>query len=517
MADGPARPFRITHQKFSWDTRGRWIWSYIFTRFLTWGFRRLKPMFYHPIGMAGTLVVIGSYLLSAWLTLTLVLAVYAWALVWPDSYLRHVQLRISSFLAGFKYRHRPRPKLKANGLINDRDPIPTISHVRKTGCTTRVRIKMSYGDEIDYWRERSSRLAQTYNAADCRINPYKRDNFLTLRPNKLDKPPYVQFKAKEQTTKYRWLEIDFLTKDPFMVPVGVEYIDLHRTKLVKAKNDQDEEIDIYLPQEGDPVGPKRDGSPYLLEVQTHLLNISITGGGKTNAERTMIYAGYQAVVDETRENWGCDLARGVELRPIKHCFARIEDGRDGPQAVLQFWTDVRNVLWRRLDAMEAAGQTLFVPYPGNPKLDVYFDEMGILETVPYADYRKAIYATMSEVLVQGRKAKISIRAFSQNPKLERLPLRDDFPEVHLGKVKTRSQIRMAMDDDAYERGAKAVEIDRPGVYYVETESGVTPEHFRFVETTLADMGRLLNHPESVLWPRSVEEERASVREEVMIA
>jgi len=328
-----------------------------------------------------------------------------------------------------------------------------------------------------------------------------------LRPSRIDKPPYVKFTATEKTEKYRWLVIDFLTKNPFTSSVGVEYLALYRTKIGKGINEAGEEIDLYLPQDGDPVGPKRDGTPYLLKVETHLLNISITGGGKSNAERTMIYAGYDEVMAKRKENWGIDLARGVELRPIKHCFARIEDGRDGPEAVYQFWVDIRTVMWKRLDEMEANGQVLFVPSEDHPALDVYFDEMGILETVPYAEYRKFIYATISEILVQGRKAKISVRAFSQNPKLERLPLRDDFPEVHLGKVKTRSQVRMAMDDEAYERGAKAPELDLPGEYFAETQSGMTPEHFRFVETTLADMKTLPHAPKSVLWPGTVEEQK----------
>jgi hypothetical protein len=162
---------------------------------------------------------------------------------------------------------------------------------------------------------------------------------------------------------------------------------------------------------------------------------------------------------------------------------------------------VRTIMWARLDEMTEHGEVLFTPTPGDPELDVYFDEMAILQTVAYADYRKAIYATISEVLVQGRAAKIRIKAFTQKSKLDEFPLRDDFPETHLGRVKTRRQVAMAMDYDAYDRGARANDInsDQPGIYYAETESSMAPVAFRFCETTIFDMQQLPHCPPSALW------------------
>ena len=152
--------------------------------------------------------------------------------------------------------------------------------------------------------------------------------------------------------------------------------------------------------------------------------------------------------------------------------------------------------------MERNGVVLFTPTARNPGLDVYFDEMAILETIAYAQHRKAIYATMSEILVQGRKAKIRIFAFTQKSKLEDIPIREDFPETHLGRVKSRRQVAMAMDIDAYDRGARANDLnpDLPGIYYAETEKAMAPIQFRFCETTLVDMQRLPHCPPSVLWP-----------------
>jgi hypothetical protein len=494
------KPFRLTRKGHSRETGNLAVILIGIGLLIRGCHRRTKAIWYHPIALLGLIVLPVSYLLSHWLTAALFWALLAWQRVWPYSFHQHVSPRITSFFVGIKYRWNLRNKLTANGLLNDKDPTPTISRTQIQGCTTTIIIKMSYGDDSEYWRQRSSRIAQTFNAKRAVINPLYRE---VLNPFKHD-----------LTEKYRWLRIDFLTRDPFAKTVGIEYIHQYRIQIITTTNPQGELTDTYQPAIGDPVGPTADGTPYLLAVRTHLLNISMTGGGKSNAERTMIFTGYREVLNLTKENWGCDLARGVELNPIRHCFARIEDGKPkngmtGPEAVLRFWEDVRDIMHQRLDDMNENGIVLHQPTPNSPALDVYFDEIAVLESVPYAQVRKAIYAAISEVLLVGRKTKISIRGFTQKSKLENLPIRDEFPETQLGRVKTRSQVNTAMDYEAHDRGAKANEIraDQPGIYYAETETAMAPIAFRFCETTLHDMKQLPQHPASVLWtqPPSIEQ------------
>ena len=496
----------------------------------TWGYRRLaKPLTYHPIALLISAYLIWRYtyhpLAPLWNLAAAYIGLGAWMIHWPNHYTKHAHPRIKGTLIGQKYRWRPRPKLKANGLLNDDDPTPTISRIQQRGCVTTMWLKMSYGDDLSYWQERSSRIAQTYNADRAIINQYRRNKHTSLRPHRINHFPYLSLHHTEKKTCYRWLTIDLLTKDPFAKPTGIEYIHQHRTEIIKQNRleitqgtdkhgnqisiPKTVEYDIYQPTQGDPLGPTTDGTPYLLDTNLSLLNVSITGGGKTNAERTYIYTGYRAVLNQTKENWGCDLARGVELNPIKHAFARVEDGKQGPKQVLQFWNDARNVLWERLDQMDEQGINLFQPTPGHPALDIYFDEAALLETIPYAEVRKAIYAAQSEILLGGRKAKIRIFAFTQRSKLDQFPLRDDYPVTHLGRVKTKRQVAMATDYDFYDRGGRASDIntDQPGIYYAETESSKTPIAFRFTETTLYDMQQLPQHPPSALWqpPPAIEQ------------
>ena len=475
------RPWRYTSGRISREFGRRLLLLVVAWRLFTWGFRRIKPIFYHPIAIIGIAVFIFTYTISPWITAALALFV---TLFWPyvhlDSYLRFFVPRVRSFFAGFKYRYRPRRKLTANGLLSEVDPIPTISQVRKIGCTTKIRIKMSHGDSIEFWRheDRSSRIAQTYGALDCKINPYRRDNFLTFRPHGLTlKPPFIRYEFREKVTKPRWLELEFLTRDPFARAVGFEYIDFARVP--------EAERDYSI---GNPVGPMRDGSPYLLKVGTHLLVVAMSGRGKSNAERAMVYADYPDVMSGRLENWIFDGKRGTEAKFMEHCFARHEYGQDGPEMVARFFEDVERVLYRRLDDMGERGETLFTPQPGHvdddgvwtpgdPALRLYIDEIMILESVPYAEVRKRIYSAIAAIQQQGRAAGVSVIAFAQNPKMDRLPLRDDFPEIQIGGLQNRRQIDTAIAG-GWDLGAREIPKDLPGVFYVKTEVGMALEQIR---------------------------------------
>jgi hypothetical protein len=503
-------PFRFTKQRWSVEFTLLWFVLVHLWRFTTWGLRRWKPVFYHPVALVGIAISIAICLISPWLLVALIFSGPVLIREWPGAYLRHVQPRIISFFVGFKYRYRPRRKLSACSVLRADDPVPTISRVRKSGCTTKVWIKMAHGHEIDWWREETARLAQTYNAGDCKINPYRRVNFLSFRPDRfLLRPPFIRYHFEEKVTKYRWLELEFLTKDPFAKSVGFEYIDFHRTA-------------EPLQEVGRPVGPKRDGSPYCLLTRTHLLCVAMSGRGKSNAERAMVYAEYEDVLAGYVENWIFDGKRGTEASPMAHCFARVENGKNGPLVVEQFVAEVERVMYRRLDEMAERGENLFVPDPEDEDplmrrlLRFYIDEIMIFETVPYADVKSKIYKSLAAILLQGRAAGISIRAFAQNPKLDRLPMRDDFPEIQIGGLQNRRQIDTAISG-GWDLGAREIPEDLPGVFFVKTEVGMALEQIRYAHDRDNAIQRLDQCPDSVLWPRPIEEQKASVRDEVFMA
>src|SRR5215217_8802925 len=471
-----ARPFRYTKGKLSFETTllivfFAWTW-----RFLTWGFRRFgKPLFYHPIALGGIAVYLWAYIVSPWLACGLLWGVLAWQRFWPYSYLQHAQPRVDSFLAGFKYRHRPRRKLEANGLLNDKDPIPTISTVSKTGCITRVRIKMSHGDDINYWRERSSRIAQTYGALSCKIDPYRREELLPWRHTMITKP--------------RWAVLEFLTRDPFSTGLGVEYINRY--------GDQTQPV----------VAVHRNGNPHRDDLETHTLAIAMTRRGKSNRIRARIYANRHKIARGELELWMIDGKGGVEGSFLEHQVARhaYGDTEMNPNAYHpaefdKLLKEAVLVLKRRQRRMRGKA-TKHTPTKDEPWLLIIIDELLVLtsKSVP-PELRNSIAASIRLIQQQGIACGVSLDAATQLAQKELIDFRDGFTKFELGKVE-RGVVDMIFGAGWWERGARADEIpdDLPGVFYVKTDATMVPTEIRYPLVTEADLRPLKHARESVLW------------------
>jgi hypothetical protein len=489
-----------------------------------WGLGRkfyylIRPVLYHPTALIGAPLLVLTYVAAPWLTVALFWSLLIWQRFHPSSYLRHVHHRVPSFFAGFRYRHRLRHKLEAAGLVGDKDSPPLISRVSKNGCITKVWIKMAYGDKIDFWRERAPQLAQTFNAGEVTINPYRRNRYTSIRFTDLSRrPPFAQIRFGEKVTKHRWLECDFLVRDPFSRAVGFEFIDFHRGQI----------DDLRL--QGSPVGSSRDGGPYLLKIGTHLLVIAMSGRGKTNAERAMVYADYPLVMEGhdqhdgecdgscgLLENWIFDGKRGTEAKAMPGVFARHEYGAVAESA-LGFFRGAELAMYRRLDEMGERGENLFMPEPGRRAVKIYIDEIMILESAFYSEVRRDIYRSSSAILQMGRSAGFSIIAYAQSPKLEKMPLRDDFPEVQIGGLQSRRQIDTAVSS-GWDLGAREIPKDLPGVFYVKTDTGMMLDQMRYAHDRHDAIKRLPQCPRSIFDEKALpkDELRERVREKVLIA
>lgn len=491
--DRKERPFRYTKGKLSVETTlliifAGWMW-----RTTTWGFRRFKPMLYHPIALAGTITAMLAYLASPWALAATLWALVVWPVAHPTSYLRHGHTRTSSFLAGFRYRHRPRKKLKANGLINDEDPTPTVSHVHKIGCTTKVRIKMSYGDEINYWRERSARLAQTYGALDCKIDPYRRNNYLTLRPEGFtSRPPFIRYHFTEKVTKPRWLQLEFLTKDPFTSRLGVEYIDYHQAETLSPV-----------------VATYRTAETHSDNLASHRLRVAMTRWGKSNANRADIYAQRHNLAAGLLEIWLIDGKGGVEGAFLEHQIARhaygdveTNPGKYDPAEFDRLLKDAVSVMLKRQRKMRGFA-TEHIPTPTEPWLRIKIDEILVLtsKSVP-PELRTSIAASINLIQQQGIACGVSLDASTQLGKKDKLdPIdRDGFTEFEIGRVE-RGVVDMIFGNGWWERGARCDEIpeDLKGVFYRKTETTMAPQEIRYPRVTDADLRTLQPVGGSVLW------------------
>lgn len=456
-------PIRYTKGKASVELSWfRWLVLIPLWRLSTWGFRRSKPVFYHPIGLAGILAFVVAYLLTPWLAAVLTWSVIGWALYKPDSYLRQVDPRVKSFIAGFGYRYKLRKKLKGCNLLFDHEPLCTVSHVSKVGCITNVRMKMSYGDEIDLWRAKLT--PQTFNALDCTINPYRRRSLLPWRD--------------ELVTKPRWLEIDFLTKDPFTSKLGVEYIDFHRAS-------------TFTPV----VATERNGAPHKHELAAHRLRVAMTRWGKSNAIRAMVYAQRHNISDGLLELWGIDGKGGVEQSFLQHVFARVAYGDTDanpnaydPAEFDQLLKDAVDVLKRRQRGMRGF-VTEHVSTPSEPWLLIVIDEILVLTSKAVDPLiRNSIAASIMLIQQQGIACGVSLDASTQLAQKEKLDFRDGFTEFEVGKVE-RGAVDMIFGTGWWERGARADEIakDLKGVFYKKTDTTMVPEQIRYPNVAVADV------------------------------
>src|SRR5215217_4718791 len=140
------RPVKLTRKAYTVDVSRRWVYWIAFKRFMTWGLRRLRPIAYHPVSWPGIFIVGGTLFGNPPLALVIMIAAVSALAIWsqahPESYRLHAAPRLKGFRAGWRYRYRPRKFLTPCGVLNDKDPIPTVSRVRVVGCITKVWIKM---------------------------------------------------------------------------------------------------------------------------------------------------------------------------------------------------------------------------------------------------------------------------------------------------------------------------------------------------------------------------------------
>jgi S-DNA-T family DNA segregation ATPase FtsK/SpoIIIE len=422
----------------------------------------LRAVVYHPIAIVGIALVLAVCVVSPWLVIALVLAMPLWAREWPDSYRHHATPRMRSFIAGFGYRWKLRKKLTGSRLLNEKEPLPTISWVSKVGCITTVRIKMSYGDNVDFWRTQLT--AQTFNALDVSVNPYRRKHLLPWRD--------------ELVTLPRWLKLEFLTKDPFTSKLGVEYIDFHKSN-------------TFTPV----VATDRSGVPHKHELAAHRLRVAMTRWGKSNAIRAMVYAQRHNIEDGLLELWGIDGKGGVEQSFLQHVFARVAYGDTDanpnaydPAEFDQLLKDAVDVLKKRQRGMRGF-VTEHIPTPSEPWLLIVIDEILVLtsKAVP-PEIRNSIAASIMLIQQQGIACGVSLDASTQLAQKEKLEFRDGFTEFEVGKVE-RGAVDMIFGTGWWERGARADEIakDLKGVFYKKTDTTMVPEQIRYPNVPVADV------------------------------
>jgi hypothetical protein len=430
--------------------------------------------------------------------------------------MKHMEWRGPSFLQGLKIRYRPRRKFMGAKVLNKEEKLPPADYVRKVGDTTVVRFTMPFGDTVPYWQNLSDELAGAFGKLEAVVNPYRRHHFTDLRPvgdfrcklhpvrahwwqhppmlefafkpDLLSRPPFVQFKHAEAKKRVpRVVEVTFLDRDPFVKPVTMDWLNLHRP------------MDIYA--SAGPTAKNRAGLPHFENERLSAMWVAITGGGKTNTERALLHRNWERVQARLAENWGMDLAFGVELAPMADQFARVEYGED-PVSVRDFVREVRETMQDRLRGMREDGINYFVESPGRPLIDVYLDEARLLKLPDFDPYRGEIYRDMSATLTNMRKAGMKWLIFTQTAKLENFQPRDDVPIIYPGVLGHRRHVDMVAGEGSWASGMKVDQLDpdNPGIYYRKTEGARAPDQVKYGDVPTHAIAKLPKAPPSYLDP-----------------
>ena len=420
------------------------------------------PVVFAPVFGVWLLVrvldVLGPVPISATVVL-LAGALVVWWRLGRESFARLVAWRCRGLWRNrFVYRFAWQPAMLTTGLavhVDGNEFVPKVRSIRSTGCVDQVRVRMLPGQTIEDWADAAPRLAQTFNAHECRVRTV----------------------ASSRRELVLWfLIVDPLT-DPVDVPTPAASVDLAAL----------------------PVGRREDGLAYRLRLLgTHLLVVGATGSGKGSVIWSTINALAPAIRDGLVQVWALDPKGGMELASGRSLFARFVYG--DPDDDVAYEVDFARVLedavtvMRRRQATLRGVTRLHQPTVGEPLVVVVVDELASLTAyVQDRDAKKRIAAALSLLLSQGRAVGVTVVGAVQDPRKDIVSMRDLFPTRIALRLSEADQVALVLGSGARDRGALCDKIPEslPGVGYVGIDGVAEPLRVRFAHVTDPHIDRLV--------------------------
>jgi DNA segregation ATPase FtsK/SpoIIIE, S-DNA-T family len=359
----------------------------------------------------------------------------------------------SAFRRAVVYRRFWQPAMVTTGLavrVTGREYLPKLVKVASTGSVDRVTVRMLPGQVVEDYTEVTERLAQTFDATECRVrtDPKHRDQLIL------------------------W----FLVHDPFTEPI--------------APFQPDDPPDPSCL----PVARREDGPPYLLRLLgSHLLIVAATGAGKSGAIWAIIHALASAIRSGLVQLWVCDPKGGMELAPGRALFARFchgaadsDDERAAHEHAYAQLLEHAVAVMRDRQARLRGVTRLHQPSTAEPLVVVVVDELAALTAyLTDREAKKRIAAALSLLLSQGRAVGVLVIAALQDPRKDVLPARDLFPTRIALRVSEPEHVGLVLGQGARDRGARCDRIPEslPGIGYVGVDGRAEPVRVRFGHVT----------------------------------
>lgn len=201
------------------------------------------------------------------------------------------------------------------------------------------------------------------------------------------------------------------------------------------------------------IGRDLDRHVVGIPANRHTLVVGLTGSGKGSVLATIVAELMQCVRDGLVDLYGIDLKGGVELGMYGSVFEQHHAyDLDSTVSMLE---GISSELDRRLELMRGNTRDL-KPSAENPRIYILIDEAAELfkgssrEEKQRADRIKSL---LDSILRRGRAAGVVVVAFTQDPRMESMPLRARFPQ-RIGLLLTdEAETSMQLGAEAVERGA----------------------------------------------------------------
>lgn len=399
-------------------------------------------------------------------------AVVAVLLVWryahPGSFRWLVAWRVRAWWRGvFVYRREWQAVMANLGLVVSRDgeqQYPELRRVRSTATVDRVRVRMLPGQVLADFAKNADRLAQAFEASDCRVRSAGRSR---------------------RGGASRVLELWFLVRDPLTEPVAP--FEVPSTPDFRAL----------------PVALREDGLVWTMRLLgTHWLIVGATGAGKGSVLWSLIRALGEGIRSRLVELWVIDPKGGMELAAGERLFARVcygqpdttdttsdsgkptKGGKDTASYEQQFvaFLEAAVAVMRRRQERLRGRSRMHKPSPAEPLIVVLIDELASLTAyVVDRDAKRRIEAALNLLLSQGRAVGVLVVAALQDPRKEVLPSRGLFPARIALRLSEQSEVDLVLGGGARDRGARCDQIseDTPGVGFVVEDGHTEPTRVRF--------------------------------------
>lgn len=198
------------------------------------------------------------------------------------------------------------------------------------------------------------------------------------------------------------------------------------------------------------VGRDPWGEPVCVRGTESLLVVGITGSGKSGLMNGLILRMLPYVHEGIVQLWGIDLKGGVEMAMFGDGVFR-ERAYDMDTAI-DMLRSLSAECGRRAEVMRGNVRKLD-PTREHPRIVLIIDEAAELHNPTERKKSEEATRLLDAILRRGRALGVFVIAFSQDPRVSSLPLRERFPQRIALRLNSKSEASMLLGDDAVERGA----------------------------------------------------------------